>query len=117
MTTIIIGVITVATLAGVVSLALILRFLWRVYERGGRSDLTAAAKALRLVHDPNWIFLLGKLTGQTCLWCSRHGCTPRSSHRALPCHQMTAVLTATNSTTLHSDTTQRTPHTHVARSD
>lgn len=47
--------ITVAALAGLVSLSLILWFLWQVYERGGRSDLAAAAKALRQVHDPSWV--------------------------------------------------------------
>jgi hypothetical protein len=39
--------IAIAALAGLGSLALILRFLWRVYERGGRADLSVAAKALR----------------------------------------------------------------------
>jgi hypothetical protein len=38
-------------------------------------------------------------------------------HRALDCHRLTAVLTATSSTVPHSNTTRRTPHAHVARSD
>lgn len=33
------------------------------------------------------------------------------------CHCVTAVLTATSSTVSHSNTTQRTPHAHVPRSD
>ena len=49
----VIGVIT-GGVCGLASLALLLRFLWRVYDRGGRTDLVAAAKALRQVHDPNW---------------------------------------------------------------
>jgi uncharacterized membrane protein len=60
MNTTIVVAITVAALAGLVSLALILWFLWRVYERGGRSDLVAAAKALRLVHDPSRASSLGR---------------------------------------------------------
>jgi hypothetical protein len=60
MNTTIVVAITVAALAGLLSLALILWFLWRVYERGGRSDLAAAAKALRQVHDPHWVASLGK---------------------------------------------------------
>lgn len=33
------------------------------------------------------------------------------------CHHVTAVVTATNSTALHPDTTRRTPHARVAWSD
>jgi hypothetical protein len=61
MNTTIVVAITVAALAGLLSLALILWFLWRVYERGGRCDLAAAAKALRQVHDPHWVASLAKL--------------------------------------------------------
>lgn len=39
--------IAIGALAGLGSLALILRFLWRVYERGGRAALSVAAKVLR----------------------------------------------------------------------
>jgi hypothetical protein len=46
--------VTVGAVSGLASLALLLLFLWRVYDRGGRTDLVAAAKALRQVHDPNW---------------------------------------------------------------
>jgi len=60
MNTTIVVAITVAALAGLASLALILRFLWRVYDQGGRSDLEVAAKALRLVHDPSWVASLAK---------------------------------------------------------
>lgn len=39
----------VTGVAGVITLALILRFLWRVYERGGATDLTTAAEAVRSI--------------------------------------------------------------------
>jgi hypothetical protein len=45
----------VLALTGLASLALVLRFLWLVYDRGGRADLIAAARAFRQVHDPNWV--------------------------------------------------------------
>jgi hypothetical protein len=41
----------VSSAFGLVSLWLVLRFLWRVYDKGGASDLTAAARALR---DARW---------------------------------------------------------------
>lgn len=47
----VIGVI-VGAISGLASLALLLLFLWRVYDRGGQTDLVAAAKALRQVRDP-----------------------------------------------------------------
>jgi hypothetical protein len=34
----------VIAVSGVASLALLLYFLWRVYERGGRADLTSAGR-------------------------------------------------------------------------
>jgi hypothetical protein len=34
---------------------LILRFLWRVYDRGGPTHVKAAADALRRVYDPSWV--------------------------------------------------------------
>ena len=40
-----------------------------------------------------------------------------SSCRAPGCHRVTAVLTATSSTVLHSDTIRRTAHAQVARCD
>jgi hypothetical protein len=41
--------------AGVVlSLAMILIFFWKVYERGGPTHLEQAARALREVYDPEW---------------------------------------------------------------
>jgi hypothetical protein len=49
-----------AAISGLVSLGLILRFLWCVYERGGPSHLATAATALRKVYDPRW---LDKITG------------------------------------------------------
>lgn len=36
-----------ASLIGVLSLSVTLLFLWKVYKRGGRKDLQAAARALR----------------------------------------------------------------------
>ena len=39
----------VGSITGLLSLALVLRFLWLVYERGGARDLAAAARALRLI--------------------------------------------------------------------
>src|SRR6185437_12934275 len=43
---------------------------------------------------------------------------PRPRSSSPPCrHQVTAVLTATSSTVLHSDTTRRTPHARVAQSN
>jgi len=38
---------TIAGLFGFLSLLVTTVFLWKVYERGGRTDLTAAARALR----------------------------------------------------------------------
>lgn len=38
----------------IVSLAMILYFLWLVYERGGPKHVGDVAKALRVVYDPNW---------------------------------------------------------------
>lgn len=37
-----------------IALAMILTFLWRVYDRGGPKDALDAARALREVYDPNW---------------------------------------------------------------
>jgi hypothetical protein len=38
----------------VISLAMILYFLWSVYTRGGPKHVHAVAKALREVYDPSW---------------------------------------------------------------
>jgi hypothetical protein len=38
----------------IVSLAMILYFLWLVYERSGPKHVGDVAKALRVVYDPNW---------------------------------------------------------------
>jgi hypothetical protein len=44
------GAVVVATgLFGLVGKWMVLRFLQRIYERGGREDMTAAAEALRHV--------------------------------------------------------------------
>jgi hypothetical protein len=37
----------VSSAFGLMSLWLVLRFLWRVYDKGGANDLKAAAQALR----------------------------------------------------------------------
>src|SRR4029079_4269144 len=50
----------VGAASGLASLALLLWFLWRVYDRGGRTDLVAAAKALRQVYDPSWAAKLSR---------------------------------------------------------
>lgn len=49
--------VIVVALSGLASLTLILCFLWRVYERGGRADLTSAGKAIRdaSVRDWGWV--------------------------------------------------------------
>jgi hypothetical protein len=47
--TIVIVGIVVGGLSGVIGLALILRFLWLVYDRGGSPHLMAAAAALRSI--------------------------------------------------------------------
>jgi hypothetical protein len=39
--------IAIASLTGFLSLLATLVFLWKVYKRGGRQDLTAAGRALR----------------------------------------------------------------------
>jgi hypothetical protein len=42
-------------IAGIlISLAMILYFLWCVYDRGGPKHVLDAARALRQVYDPNW---------------------------------------------------------------
>jgi len=40
-------VVMATSLIGFLSLLAVLVFLWKVYKRGGRHDLTAAARALR----------------------------------------------------------------------
>lgn len=40
-------VVMATSLIGFLSLLITLVFLWKVYKRGGRHDLTAAARALR----------------------------------------------------------------------
>lgn len=40
-------VVMATSLIGFLSLLITLVFLWKVYKRGGRQDLTAAARALR----------------------------------------------------------------------
>jgi hypothetical protein len=47
--------LAVAAVCGVVSLWLILSFLWKVYEHGGQKALFVAAKAVRKVYDPSWL--------------------------------------------------------------
>lgn len=42
----------VPSVCGVATLWLTLRFLWRVYARGGAKDLTAAADVIRLLRPP-----------------------------------------------------------------
>ena len=47
--------VVVAVIIGViVCLWMILRFLWKIYERGGPSHVGSVAKALRQVYDPMW---------------------------------------------------------------
>ena len=55
----VIGMI-VGTVSGVGSLAMILRFYWLVYDRGGPLDLAAAAAAVQQVHDSSWAARLGR---------------------------------------------------------
>jgi len=50
-TTIAISIVVSGVIA---SLAMILYFLWLVYERGGPKHVRDVAKALRLVYNPNW---------------------------------------------------------------
>lgn len=49
------------SLIGFLSLVAVLVFLWKVYKRGGRQDLTAAARALR---DARPARLLGAVNRQ-----------------------------------------------------
>jgi hypothetical protein len=51
--------LTIIAASGLISLALILRFLWRVYDRGGPTHVRSAAAALREVYDPHWAAKLG----------------------------------------------------------
>jgi hypothetical protein len=51
LTTTVVGV-TATSLIGFLSLLITLVFLWKVYKRGGRHDLTAAARALRDARRP-----------------------------------------------------------------
>lgn len=44
---------TVSSASAITSLWLILRFLWRIYERGGINDLRDAARAVQVVR-PSW---------------------------------------------------------------
>ena len=53
--------LTVVAASGLISLALILRFLWRVYDRGGPTHVRSAADALRRVYDPSWMAKLRRL--------------------------------------------------------
>jgi hypothetical protein len=50
----------VVTMSGLISLMLILRFLWRVYERGGPTHVKSAAAALQQVYDANWVAKLSR---------------------------------------------------------
>jgi hypothetical protein len=50
-TTIAVGLIVAGIL---ISLAMILYFLWSVYDRGGPKHVLDVARALRQVYDPNW---------------------------------------------------------------
>jgi hypothetical protein len=53
--TLALAALIVIAATGLISLTLILRFLWRVYEHGGRTDVRSAAAALRQVYDPSWV--------------------------------------------------------------
>jgi hypothetical protein len=49
------AIVLVAVIAGVIiCLAMILKFLWKVYEHGGPGDVLDTAKALREIYDPEW---------------------------------------------------------------
>ncbi len=49
------AIVVIAVVAGVIiTLAMILKFLWRIYERGGPSHVSSVAKALHEVYDPQW---------------------------------------------------------------
>ena len=52
--TLVIAGLIVGAVAGLVSLMLILRFFWLVYDRGGSNDLASAADAVHQVYDPIW---------------------------------------------------------------
>lgn len=60
----VVGLLAVAS-SGVISLSLVLRFLWRVYERGGVSHLRVAAQALAQVRPVARPDSLGRRRGAT----------------------------------------------------
>ncbi len=63
-TSTVLGVI--AIISGViVCLAMILWFLWMVYNRGGADDVGSVAKALREVYDPEWPTQAFRFLGST----------------------------------------------------
>ena len=67
------GLIVIAA-SGLISLALILRFLWRVYDRGGPTHVRSVADALRQVYDPSWA---AKLVGYLPEKGNKPGSRPR----------------------------------------
>src|SRR3954469_25323555 len=76
--TLVLARLIVIAVSGLTSLALILRFLWRVYDRGGPPHVRSAADALRQVYDPNWVAkLAGCLPEKGSMTRRRRGLSPR----------------------------------------
>jgi len=48
-------VFAVGSVCALIALISVLVFLWKVYDRGGRTDLTAAARAVRDAREWPWI--------------------------------------------------------------
>jgi hypothetical protein len=59
----------------VISLAMILYFLWRVYDRGGPKHVQDVARALHEVYDANWPakLLCYTTTKASTAWSSPRG--------------------------------------------
>jgi len=47
----------VGSVCALIALISVLVFLWKVYDRGGRTDLAAAARAVRDARQRPWIIL------------------------------------------------------------
>jgi hypothetical protein len=49
------AIVALAVIGGVIiCLAMIIKFLGKIYERGGPADVRTVARALRDVYDPSW---------------------------------------------------------------
>lgn len=60
----VLGLIAVVT-GVIVCLAMILGFLWKIYQHGGPGHVGSVAQSLRKVYDPSWPMVFRHIPGTT----------------------------------------------------